>query len=65
MGFGPYPLRLLLASCTALTALAPASGLANPEGGRVVAGQASISTPSANHTVVRQGSARAVITLSA
>ena len=61
MGFGPYPLRLLLASCTALTALAPAPGLANPEGGRVVAGQASISTPSANHTVVRQGSARAVI----
>jgi filamentous hemagglutinin family protein len=61
MGFGPYPLRLLLASCTALTALAPGTTSANPEGGRVVAGQASISTPSANHTVVRQGSARAVI----
>jgi filamentous hemagglutinin family protein len=58
---GPHRLRLLLASCTALTALASMQAHANPEGGTVVAGQASISTPAPGHLVVQQGSARAVI----
>lgn len=53
--------KLLLASCTALTALYPIQLHANPQGGTVVAGQASIETPAQGHLVVRQGSARAVI----
>ncbi|WP_439579553.1 two-partner secretion domain-containing protein, partial [Elioraea sp.] len=58
---GPCGLRLLLASCTALTALSPIQLHANPQGGTVVAGQAGIETPAQGHLVVRQGSARAVI----
>lgn len=58
---GHHRRKLLLASCTALTALSPIHLHANPQGGAVVAGQASIETPSQGHLVVRQGSARAVI----
>jgi filamentous hemagglutinin family protein len=58
---GHHRRRLLLASCTALTALSPMHLHANPQGGTVVAGQASIETPAQGHLVVRQGSARAVI----
>lgn len=58
---GPQRLRLLLASGTALTALAGMPVHANPEGGTVVAGQATIATPAPGHLVVQQGSARAVI----
>lgn len=58
---GHYRRKLLLASCTALTALYPIHAHANPQGGTVVAGQAIIETPTQGHLVVRQGSARAVI----
>jgi filamentous hemagglutinin family protein len=58
---GHHRRKLLLVSCTALTALYPLHAHPNPQGGAVVAGQASIETPSQGHLVVRQGSARAVI----
>ncbi|HEX2667125.1 MAG TPA: filamentous hemagglutinin N-terminal domain-containing protein [Gammaproteobacteria bacterium] len=45
----------------ALGAGVPMLGLANPTGGQVVAGSATINTPSANGMVVNQGSQRAVI----
>ncbi|HEX7966470.1 MAG TPA: filamentous hemagglutinin N-terminal domain-containing protein [Gammaproteobacteria bacterium] len=45
----------------ALGAGVPMLALANPTGGQVVAGSATISTPSANGMVVNQGSQRAVI----
>ena len=44
-----------------LTALAPLAALANPSGGHVAAGNATISKPNANTTVVDQGSQHAVI----
>lgn len=39
----------------------PALALAQPTGGNVVAGSATISTPNANHTVIQQGSNKAII----
>lgn len=53
-----HPARL---SALGLGALAPLAALANPTGGQVVGGSATISTPSANGTVINQGSQRAVI----
>lgn len=44
-----------------LGALTPVMALANPSGGQVVAGSASISNPSANGTVINQGSQSAII----
>ena len=44
-----------------LGAFTPVLALANPTGGQVVAGQASITTPSANGMVVHQGSQSAII----
>lgn len=44
-----------------LGAFTPVLALANPTGGQVVAGQASITTPSANGLVVHQGSQSAII----
>ena len=53
-----YPARL---SALGLGALAPVAALANPTGGQVVGGSATISTPSANSMVINQSSQRAVI----
>src|SRR5215469_10165786 len=53
-----HPARL---SALGLGALAPLAALANPTGGQVVGGSATISTPSANTTVINQGSERAAI----
>ncbi|HEV2333832.1 MAG TPA: filamentous hemagglutinin N-terminal domain-containing protein, partial [Gammaproteobacteria bacterium] len=53
-----HPARL---GALGLGALAPLAALANPTGGQVVGGTATISTPSANGTVINQGSQRAVI----
>jgi filamentous hemagglutinin family protein len=62
-----HPLNALLRTTLARTAAGalgaatPLMALANPTGGQVVAGSASISNPSANGTVVNQNSQRAVI----
>ncbi|HEU5399104.1 MAG TPA: filamentous hemagglutinin N-terminal domain-containing protein, partial [Gammaproteobacteria bacterium] len=53
-----HPARL---STLGLGALAPLAALANPTGGQVVGGSATISTPSANGTVINQSSQRAAI----
>ncbi|HEX6550250.1 MAG TPA: filamentous hemagglutinin N-terminal domain-containing protein, partial [Gammaproteobacteria bacterium] len=42
-------------------ALAPAFALANPTGGQVVGGSASISVPDANHTIINQASQSAIL----
>src|SRR6185503_14732571 len=44
-----------------LGAFTPMLALANPSGGQVVAGQANITTPSANSLVVKQASQSAII----
>src|SRR5579859_2157989 len=53
--------RGLVSTVAGLGALSPLMALANPSGGQVVGGQASISTPNANGTLVRQTSQNAAI----
>src|SRR5690348_4384083 len=45
----------------ALGALTPLAVLANPTGGHVVAGSATITNPNANQTIIDQNSQRAII----
>ncbi len=45
----------------ALGALTPLAVFANPTGGHVVAGSATITNPNANHTIIDQSSQRAII----
>jgi filamentous hemagglutinin family protein len=53
--------RRLAQAATGFGALAPLMALANPTGGQVVGGQATISNPSANGTVIKQASQNAAI----
>ncbi|MFI4921903.1 MAG: filamentous hemagglutinin N-terminal domain-containing protein, partial [Gammaproteobacteria bacterium] len=53
--------RHLAQAATGFGALAPLMALANPTGGQVVGGQATISNPSANGTVIKQASQNAAI----
>jgi len=46
---------------SAIACLLPAAVLAGPKNGQVVAGQANISTPDANTTVIRQSTDKSVI----
>ncbi|HET7396682.1 MAG TPA: filamentous hemagglutinin N-terminal domain-containing protein, partial [Gammaproteobacteria bacterium] len=53
--------RALRRAALGLGAFAPALALANPTGGQVVAGNASISVPDSDHTVVNQASQSAIL----
>lgn len=53
--------RALRRAALGAGALAPAFALANPTGGQVVGGSASITVPDANHTIINQASQSAIL----
>jgi len=57
----PIPAGILTSFGTAAAFLIPDLALANPSGGTVVGGQATITTPSANGMVINQTSASTII----